>query len=57
MRRGLSNAEIGQAMAISERTVKGHVTFILEKLDAPDRTGAVARGFGLGLLKAGLAGG
>jgi DNA-binding NarL/FixJ family response regulator len=57
MRRGLSNAEIGQAMAISERTVKGHVTFILEKLDAPDRTGAVARGFDLGLLKAGLAGG
>jgi DNA-binding NarL/FixJ family response regulator len=57
MRRGLSNAEIGRLMSISERTVKGHVTFILEKLDAPDRTGAVARGFDLGLLKAGLAGG
>jgi len=37
--------------------VKGHVTFILEKLDATDRTGAVARAFDLGLLKAGLAGG
>ena len=57
MRRGLSNAQIGQTMAISERTVKGHVTFILEKLGATDRTGAVARGFDLGLLKAGLAGG
>ena len=57
MRRGLSNAQIGQAMAISERTVKGHVTFILEKLGATDRTGAVARAFDLGLLKAGLVGG
>jgi len=43
-------------MSILERTVKGHVTFILEKLGAPDRTVAVARGFDLGLLKAGLAG-
>lgn len=57
MRRGLSNAQIGQSMAISERTVKGHVTFILEKLGAADRAGAVARGFDLGLLKAGLTGG
>jgi len=57
MRRGMSNAQIGQAMTISERTVKGHVTFILEKLGAADRAGAVARGFDLGLLKAGLAGG
>ncbi len=57
MRRGLSNAQIGQAMAISERTVKGHVTFILEKLGAADRAGAVARGFDLGLLKAGLTAG
>jgi DNA-binding NarL/FixJ family response regulator len=57
MRRGLSNAEIGRLMSISERTVKGHVTFILEKLGAADRTGAVARAFDLGLLKAALAGG
>jgi len=57
MRRGLSNAQIGHAMAIAERTVKGHVTFILEKLGAADRAGAVARGFDLGLLKAGLTGG
>jgi DNA-binding NarL/FixJ family response regulator len=57
MRRGLSNAEIGRLMSISERTVKGHVTFILEKLGAADRTGAVARAFDLGLLKIALAGG
>ena len=57
MRRGLSNAQIGRAMSISVRTVKGHVTFILEKLGAADRTGAVARAFDLGLLKAALAGG
>jgi len=54
MRQGLSNAEIGARLSITERTVKGHVTFILEKLDASDRAGAVARGFDLGLLKATL---
>jgi DNA-binding NarL/FixJ family response regulator len=57
MRQGLGNAEIGRAMSITERTVKGHVTFIIEKLGATDRTGAVARAFDLGLLKAGVAGG
>jgi DNA-binding NarL/FixJ family response regulator len=54
MRQGLSNAEIGARLSITERTVKGHVTFILEKLGANDRAGAVARGFDLGLLKATL---
>jgi DNA-binding NarL/FixJ family response regulator len=52
MRRGLTNAEIGRQLSIAERTVKGHVTEILVKLDASDRAGAVARGFDLGLLKA-----
>jgi DNA-binding NarL/FixJ family response regulator len=52
MRKGLTNAEIGDQMSITERTVKGHVTGILEKLGAHDRAGAVARGFDLGLLKA-----
>jgi DNA-binding NarL/FixJ family response regulator len=50
MRQGLTNAEIGRRLSISERTVKGHVTFIIEKLGAADRTGAVARAFDLGLL-------
>ena len=57
MRKGLTNAEIGDQMSITERTVKGHVTGILDKLGAHDRAGAVARGFDLGLLKASGRGG
>lgn len=51
MRRGESNAHIGRQLGIAERTVKSHVTKILKKLGAPDRAGAVARGFDLGLLE------
>lgn len=51
LRKGLSNPEIGRLLCITERTVKGHVTAILKKMDATDRAGAVARGFELGLLK------
>lgn len=51
LRKGLSNPEIGRQLCITERTVKGHVTAILKKMDATDRAGAVARGFELGLLK------
>ena len=52
LRRGLSNPEIGRALGITERTVKWHVRAILEKTGATDRTGAVARAFDLGLLRA-----
>lgn len=51
MRLGNSNLEIGHKLGIAERTVKAHVTAMLAKLNAPDRAGAVARGFDLGLLK------
>ena len=51
LRKGLSNPQIGRQLCITERTVKGHVTAILKKMDATDRAGAVARGFELGLLK------
>jgi DNA-binding NarL/FixJ family response regulator len=51
MRLGNTNLEIGHRLGIAERTVKSHVTAILTKLNAPDRAGAVARGFDLGLLK------
>jgi len=51
MRLGNSNLEIGRKLGIAERTVKSHVTAMLAKLNAPDRAGAVARGFDLGLLQ------
>lgn len=51
LRRGSSNAEIGQRLGITERTVKKHVRALCEKLGAPDRAGAVARGFEVGLLE------
>ena len=50
MRLGESNAEIGRQLGIAERTVKSHITHMLLKLGATDRTSAVARGFDLGLL-------
>lgn len=51
LRKGGSNAAIGRTLGISERTAKFHVIAILEKLDAPDRTAAVARAFDLGILR------
>ena len=52
LRHGHTNAEIGRLIGISERTARAHVAAIMEALGAPDRAGAVARGFDLGLLKA-----
>jgi len=39
--KGLTNKEIGNTIFISESTVKRHVTSILEKLHAKNRTEAV----------------
>ena len=39
--RGLSNAEIGKALFISETTVKTHVTRVLQKLELRDRAQAI----------------
>lgn len=48
---GMTNQEIGHELGLSARTVKTHVQNLLGKLDAPDRTGAVARGFRLGIIR------
>jgi two-component system, NarL family, response regulator len=48
---GRSNKEIGQALYISENTVKSHVKVILTKLDAMGRTEAIAIGTKRGLIQ------
>jgi DNA-binding NarL/FixJ family response regulator len=47
---GYSNKEIGRALTISDGTVKNHLTEILAKLDARDRTHAVLKAIGLRLM-------
>lgn len=42
MSRGRSNAEIGEILGISERTVKFHVANLMKKLNAANRTEAIA---------------
>jgi DNA-binding NarL/FixJ family response regulator len=49
---GLSNAEIGQQLFISDTTVKTHVTRLLQKLDLRDRAQAIVLAYQTGLFDA-----
>jgi LuxR family maltose regulon positive regulatory protein len=51
MAQGVSNHEIAEQLVITVGTVKSHINHILVKLDAHNRTEAVARARGLGLLE------
>jgi DNA-binding NarL/FixJ family response regulator len=49
---GLSNAEIGQELFITDTTVKTHVTHILQKLNLRDRVQAIVLVYQTGLFEA-----
>lgn len=49
--KGNANKEIAAQLAITEETVKSHVTHLLRKLDANDRTHAVTIGIQRGIIK------
>ena len=53
---GKSNAEIGQALFLSEATVKTHLTRVLGKLELRSRVQAVVFAYESGLVQPGATG-
>jgi DNA-binding NarL/FixJ family response regulator len=51
LREGLTYAEIGERLGVTQRTARAHVVAVKEKLAAANNAQAVARGFERGLLR------
>jgi DNA-binding NarL/FixJ family response regulator len=51
--RGLTNAQIGDRLVVSQATVKTHVARIFSKLDLHDRAQAVVLGYESGIVRPG----
>jgi two-component system NarL family response regulator len=49
--KGFANKQIAEELKITEATVKAHVSNILDKMDAPDRTRAVAVAIERGIMR------
>ncbi|MGH9227463.1 MAG: response regulator [Acidimicrobiales bacterium] len=50
---GANNAEIAEALYLSERTVKGHISAIFAKLGVRDRPAAIIRAYDAGIVTPG----
>ena len=50
MAKGCTNREIGEALKLSENTIRHYVNHVMEKLNVSDRTEADATAFKMGIL-------